>query len=238
MSSIFKFKQFDINQDKASLKVGTDAMIFGSLVNFENAKSALDVGTGTGVLALMVAQSHPNLCVDAVEIDPLNCHLAQENFSHSKFVTRLNLIQGDFFKYSFNKKYDLIFSNPPYYINAQKATEVRKADAKHFSEIELDYFVRKSSKLLSDFGQLALIIPSNDFQKWHLNFIAQNLFLIQKISVFGKPNQLKRFVLAYSKTSNILKENSICIRNESGEYTHEYIELTNKYHGTDLSQVQ
>ena len=108
MSSIFRFKHFVINQENASLKVGTDAMILGAFCLNQTAKMALDVGTGTGVLSLMVAQTHPELIIDALDIDYQNCTLAKHNVANSQFSERINVVCQDIFDFNPIKKYDLI----------------------------------------------------------------------------------------------------------------------------------
>jgi len=158
--SVFKFKEFDLYQDGASLKVGTDAMVLGSFCKNPMAKFGLDIGTGTGVLSLMVAQTHPKLTIDAVEIDYHNCTLAKLNIEKSIFSTQINVLQEDIFIFSPIHKYDFIFSNPPFHIQSLKSEEQRNANAKHFSDHEFSLFVVKLSSLLTNDGKLFMILPS------------------------------------------------------------------------------
>lgn len=234
MFSVFKFKEFDLYQDGASLKVGTDAMVLGSFCKNPMAKLGLDVGTGTGVLSLMVAQTHPNLTIDAVEIDYHNCTLAKLNVEKSIFSTQINVLQEDIFTFSPTQKYDFIFSNPPFHIQSLKSDEQRYANAKHFSDYEFALFIQKLSSLLTNNGKLFMILPSEnlvEFQK-HLNF--NSLYLNEIIHVYGKPNRKKREIVICSKVMTELKEMDFLIRESNGNYSNEYIELTKPFHGIAL----
>lgn len=210
-------------------------MILGSYIQVEKAHNALDIGTGTGVLSLMVAQRHANLEVDAIEIDPINYQLAHKNFSESKFSSRLNLMNEDFFGIKTDKKYDLIFSNPPYFINSLKNISNRQSNSRHFTHDQLSEFVSKVNQLLTASGDLFLIIPSDHFNEWHAEFERNNFSLRHKISVFGKPNHLKRFILIYTKLYSKITESTLCIRDEEGRYSSSYVKLTEPFHGTALS---
>ena len=111
--STFYFKEFKINQKDASMKVGTDAMVLGALIDSKQKQKGLDIGTGTGVLSLMVAQKNKYLAIDAIDIDKDNISIAKENFENSKFENTFETINKDFLNFKSSIKYDLIFSNPP-----------------------------------------------------------------------------------------------------------------------------
>lgn len=234
MSSVFKFKEFDVYQEGASLKVGTDAMVFGSFCKNQCAKFALDVGTGTGVLSLMVAQTHPHLLIDAVEIDPQNCRLAQLNFEKSKFSIRLNLVEQNIFLYSPIKKYDFIFSNPPFHIESLRSIQARYSSAKHFTDDEFEKFIEKIISLLTDDGKLFLILPSENLVYLQNILLMHKVFINQTINVYGKPNQKKRVIITCSKMKKELIEKDFLIRENGGNYSSQYIEQTKPFHGVEL----
>ena len=234
MFSVFKFKEFDLYQDGASLKVGTDTMVLGSFCKNQCAKFALDVGTGTGVLSLMVAQTHPNLRIDAVEIDYHNCTLAKLNVEKSKFSTQIKVLQEDFFTFSPIQKYDFIFSNPPFHIQSLKSDEQRYANAKHFSDHEFIIFIQKLSLLLTNEGKLFMILPSENIVELQKQLNFNSLFLNEIIHVYGKPNRKKREIVICSKVKTELKEMDFLIRDSNGNYSNEYIEQTKPFHGISL----
>lgn len=234
MSSVFRFKYFDIYQENASLKVGTDAMVLGAFCSFPEAKTALDVGTGTGVLALMVAQTHPNLVIDALDVDEQNCEVAKYNVENSSFAKQITVICEDIFTFCPNKKYDFIFSNPPFHLEALKNKEDRISRAKHFHEEEIDSFVKKLSELPSENGKIVMIFSCDGLLELKKSFAKHNLFMNQIISIYGKPNNKKRVVITCSKLRSKVIEKDFVIRDLNGNYSEEYREITKEFHGVTL----
>ena len=235
MSTIFSFKQFQVEQEGASFKIGTDAMILGSLITFDKAKSALDIGSGTGVLALMVAQKHPDLFIDAIDIDDVNCHLMEVNFSKSPFAYRLRVIKHDFITFHFQRKYDLIFTNPPYFLGSLENNELRQASSRHFTISTMRDFVKKITVCLEIGGLVYIILPAENFSQWENVFKENEMFLDEIIEVEGKLNQLIRIIAVFSTESKELKKNKLIIRNEKGLYSKEYIDLTKDFHANELT---
>ena len=129
--SNFRFKQFEITQNDNAMKVGTDAMVLGSFVNSHGRKKGLDVGSGTGVLSLMIAQNNSDISIDAVELDALSAAEGELNFKNSPWPERLKTHHCDFLEYETEEKYDLIVSNPPYYQTTLVNNDDRKANARH-----------------------------------------------------------------------------------------------------------
>ncbi len=235
MSSIFRFKHFEIFQDGASLKVGTDAMVLGAFCSHPNAKIALDIGTGTGILALMVAQTHPDLRIDALDVDSVNCEIAKFNVSNSSFSDRIRVFHHDIFDFTSKVKYDLIISNPPFHIASLRSESNRTSKSKHFSDYEFENFIQKLSELLSNIGLTYLIIPTENLSVIKNYLLNKNLYLNKIINVYGKPKLNNRVVLVCSKSPSILTETDFLIRDSEGKYSNEYIEKTKCYHGTDLA---
>src|SRR5436190_6902240 len=128
----FRFKQFTIHQDKCAMKVGTDSVLLGSWVDTAQATDILDIGTGSGIIALMLAQKS-FAQIDAIDVDGNACEQAEENFKSSPWMDRLHVIHQSFQDYATGteKKYDLIVSNPPYFQDAFKPAEESKLKAKH-----------------------------------------------------------------------------------------------------------
>ena len=116
----FQFKQFTVWHDRCAMKVGTDAVLLGSWIHVENAQRLLDVGCGCGLIALMAAQRCPEGKIVAIEIDPDAAQQAKENVQSSPWADRIQVIQEDFAKFTDENKFDVIFSNPPYFANSLK----------------------------------------------------------------------------------------------------------------------
>ncbi len=135
--SVFKFKHFSVKQSDSAMKVGTDAMLLGAFVETENKTQALDIGTGTGVLSLMLAQKNETLQITAIDIDELSAKEALINFQNSSWTNRLNVYHADFLSFKTENQYDLIVSNPPYFSTTNENKDERKAQARHISSLEI-----------------------------------------------------------------------------------------------------
>lgn len=237
--SVFKFKFFDIKQADSAMKVGTDAMILGSLINPDDMATALDVGAGTGVLSLMIAQKNIGISIDAVEIDELSNNECRYNFENSKWSNRFSTHQIDFLNFSIDKKYDLIFSNPPYYPTTNLNQNSRVAVAKHECSLPIKTFVKKTASLLELEGCFWVIIPSSEVGRWQHEGVVNDLKISVKVNVKGKSDkESNRCVLCFGKKSTTTIERDLVVRKSDGAYTDEYIDLTAEFHGVDLRESQ
>ena len=234
--SLFHFKHFSIQQDKTSLKVGTDAMLLGALISSKNHLKGLDIGTGCGVLSLMIAQKNPKIQIDAIDIDENNLLDAAVNFKNSNYSDRLRTINADYLAINFECIYDLIFSNPPFYEDGLKNENVREANSKHESSLPINLLIQKSFDLLTDDGDFWIILPFTNHIKWKEYSKAIGFNLNDFIIINGKPNVPKRVVFCLSKKKKITKETVLTIRDDSNNYTDQYIDLTVDYHGVELTR--
>lgn len=233
--STFQFKHFSVSQANATMKVGTDAMLLGSLVDHENPSSILDIGTGTGVVALMVAQRFPFADVVGLEIDAEACEEAQHNFERSTWKDRLEAIQGDILNIQFDRNFDLIVSNPPYYENSLISENERTSRAKHAEFLPVDKLLHTVASMLTQNGSFWVIIPSENAESWMQQAAMNQLHLQSSISIMGKEGQKeKRRILAFSKKKKDLTSVNLTIRDSEGKYTSEYIEQTKEFHDRDL----
>lgn len=238
--SIFHFKKFSIHQDNSALKVGTDSMLLGSFVVPEINQRILDVGCGTGVLSLMMAQFDPSVRVTGVEMDVLTTVDAKYNFKNSNYSSQIDLMVGDFFETKFSGLYDLIISNPPYYQTTLKATDKRISDAKHIDSTFLDKFFSKCSVLLNDTGCVWIIVPFIDTDLWKEQAELSKLYCVSTINIYSKPSgKIVRTIMCFSlsQKTGCTKGLSFVIRNDDNSYSDEYIELTKHFHAKDLSNT-
>jgi tRNA1Val (adenine37-N6)-methyltransferase len=160
--SIFNFKEFAIDQENCPMKINTDGVLLGAMADVQNAKYVLDIGTGTGVIALMLAQRNKSAIIDGLDIDENAYKKSLLNFNNSIFHERLNVFHADFksyFESNFTKKYDLIVSNPPFYLHALQSPKAHINRSKHTdSQFFLDLlFVAKNH--LNIGGTMQLIVP-------------------------------------------------------------------------------
>lgn len=157
--SVFKFKQFEVDQSYCAMKINTDGVLLAALVESENPKRILDIGTGTGVLALMMAQRFPLAKVEAVEIDGLASATAGRNFQNSVFSRQLSVHNIAIEQFCSDKKFDLIISNPPFFVNDLKNAEEKKGIARHASEQFFEDLIVKVNSILTDDGKFWFVLP-------------------------------------------------------------------------------
>lgn len=233
--SVFRFKHFVIQQSRSAMKVGTDAMILGALIDVEGHTNALDVGTGTGVLSLMIAQRNSVLNCTGIDLDEESIEEARINFSESIWSDRLSVISGDFLEANFEQEFDLIISNPPFYTSTLENDNARKAQARHVSSLPIDQFVSKVNQLLTQKGKFWIIVPFDDVEKWKSEAFKNGLSVEQLIKISGKEHQPpNRIVISFSKLKSENTIESLTIRNQTGEYSKAYRELTKEYHGKPI----
>lgn len=159
MSSLFRFKKFQVDQTGTTMKINTDGVLLGALAEHLPVKRILDIGTGTGVIALMMAQRYPNASVDAIEKDEDTAALAHRNFLGSTFSSQLKAYSGSFQEFNPAALYDLIISNPPFFLNALQNPDKRKSDARHTHSGFFDALIDKAASWLRPGGSLQLVLP-------------------------------------------------------------------------------
>lgn len=222
-NSWFQFQQFRVNQDRCAMKISTDAVLLGSLAKAENPSKILDIGTGTGVIALMLAQRFPDSQLTAVEIDADAASQAEENFRSSQFSERLKIIHGRIQDLSDLDKFDLIVSNPPYFPAHLKSQDSKRNKALHTDELSFDELIEKVSSLLSQSGKFWVILPPRQMED--LDVLAEKcgLFCSRKIRVrdgYSKP--FHRWICEFIFQKPVKKEEELILKEEDSQYTGSY----------------
>ena len=233
MTAIFKFKQFDVDQSGCAMKINTDGVLLGALANLDHPQNILDIGTGTGVIALMLAQRFKDAKIDAVEIDPSAAETAERNFQKSPFAERLTVYPlsfKEFFDKNPGKKYDLIVSNPPFYINSLKSPEAKRELAKHADRLFFEDLLSSASMHISESGTLCMILPVDTVEMVDSLAPRHKLNLHRKalISSFSE-SKPHRVVVAYSFDETAVIESKFVIYESVGKYSEEYINLLKPY---------
>lgn len=231
MGSIFRFKEFEVDQGNCAMKINTDGVLLGSSTYFPEARRILDVGTGTGVIALMLAQRHPEAQVDAVEIEEEAYKQASLNFRNSDFSARLNTFYGSFADMQPTDCYDIIVSNPPFYTNSVHNPDVRKRLAKHSDIFFFEKLLAFVSRYLADRGKFSLILPTAlaDLEIATL-LPTYGLYVQEEIAVSSFLEEIpirKLWVIGKEKRS--LKSSSFSIYERKGVYTSHYRKLVKPY---------
>ncbi|MEJ5995187.1 methyltransferase [Pedobacter sp. Du54] len=156
---IFKFKQFEVDQTGCAMKVNTDGVLLAALAECENCESILDIGTGTGVIALMLAQRFSQANIHAIEIESAASATARKNFEKSVFTERLSVDNVSIENFTTTQRFDLIISNPPYFINDLRNSEVKKGIARHANDQFFTQLLAKVDEFLSLKGCFWFILP-------------------------------------------------------------------------------
>ncbi|HEY9544134.1 tRNA1(Val) (adenine(37)-N6)-methyltransferase [Prevotella sp.] len=155
----FSFKQFVVRHDRCGQKVGTDGVLLGAWAN--GGKRILDIGTGSGLIALMMAQRFLQAAVTGIEIDEEACKQACENVRESKFYHRISLFHSPLQSFSFDEKFDSIVSNPPFFVDSLKAAEVQRTNARHTDSLSFRDLIVCSERLMGEDSTLSLIVPTD-----------------------------------------------------------------------------
>jgi tRNA1Val (adenine37-N6)-methyltransferase len=208
----FRFKQFEINQENAPFKIGTDGLLLGAWTKHEQPKHILDIGTGTGLIALMMAQRFPTSEVEAIELNSEAVEIARSNFENSPWKSRLNLQNGDFKSQPFSRKFDLIISNPPFFSGSKLSKKGGKNIARHTIELTLNDLLKKSSTLLSNTGVLGIVLPFELKEEALIIGSSYDLFPKRICNVLPTPKSTpKRILIEFTAFVSALEESELII---------------------------
>jgi len=233
-NNYFQFKQFRIIQERSAMKVGMDGVLIGAWTDALDADRILDIGTGTGLIALMMAQKNNHAKIDAIEIEPEADNEAILNVQNSLWKDRVSLECCAFQEFADNTtaKYDLIVSNPPFFTNGEKAPVENRSQARHSDSLPLDVLISGAAGLLNNNGRIALVLPVESLKEIEQLAALNWLFISRLCHV--KPNPLKpdfRIMVELSRVEGLLREEYLMIEFEKHhDYTHEYKELTKDYY--------
>jgi tRNA1Val (adenine37-N6)-methyltransferase len=229
----FEFKQFTINQSRCAMKVGTDAVLLGAWIQIEGAESILDIGTGTGVIALMMAQKSTAM-ITAIDIDASACEQSKENIGNSPWPDRIKVLNESLQQFTINNqhKFDLIVSNPPYFVDAYKSLEEARNQARHADQLPFNEFINCAKLLLHEKGKICVILPTRESIKFRELAAANQLYLtrimhIKTTEYKDEKRQMLQFELINKK---LVDETLVIEQDERHNYSKEYKELTKDFY--------
>ncbi|WP_138432871.1 tRNA1(Val) (adenine(37)-N6)-methyltransferase [Winogradskyella algicola] len=234
MEKPFKFKQFTVKQDRCAMKIGTDGVLLGAWTSVKhNPFSVLDIGSGTGILSLMIAQRSHAEQIEAIEIDDDAYEQCSENFENSPWNDRLFCYHASLLEFveEVEDAFDLIICNPPFYSEDYK-TENKSRDLARFNDsMPFKHIIYAVAHLLTEDGLFSIVIP----RKEEKDFIALantiGLFPVRILHVKGNPDaDVKRSLIEFSYTEKETETSELIIENERHNYTKDYINLTKDFY--------
>ena len=220
-NSYFKFKQFTIEQNDCAMKVGTDGCLLGSWFDCRESKHILDIGCGTGLIAIMAAQ-RSNAAITGVEIDSKAAMQARINADNSPWGERVEIINSDLLEYDSDTQFDTIVSNPPYFVNSLKCDDTSRTLARHSDSLDCNDFFRKCIGLLADGGRISIVIPCDIMNEWKAAAMEQNLYPTRMTFIKTTPKKApKRVLLEFSSNACNAEtiEDTLILEVEPGVYS-------------------
>lgn len=230
----FQFKQFTIEHSEATFKVGTDGVLLGAWVTCEEAKNALDIGTGTGMIALMLAQRNINLWVDGVEIEVEAAQQAKVNARNCLWNERIKIIESNIVDFAQNttQQYDCIVTNPPYFNAGTVSPKNSKQQSRHTLSFSHNDLIKVVLKLLHLKGKFSLILPVVEGNEFIEMAQQEGLFLNRLTMVYPKKNKLvERLLMEFGLEEKPQEKTELIIQYEKrNHYTPDYIALTKDFY--------
>jgi tRNA1Val (adenine37-N6)-methyltransferase len=231
---MFHFKKFSIDDSKAAMKIGTDAVLLGAWAPCGSETRILDIGTGSGILALMMVQRNANIIIDAVEIDSEASMLAKLNVQLSPWPGQVHIFNTTIQEFPLANKhnYSFIICNPPFFTDSLKAPDKARSTARHNDTLPVNHLLQCTSNLLTENGKAAFIIPADAYENWKVEAAKQNLYPTHTTRVKSSESHAPhRVMLAFSRSKAVeITDNEISIYISKNIYSPEYMELTRDFY--------
>lgn len=227
----FAFKKFTVYHDRCAMKVGTDGVLLGAWTDLSESRFILDVGTGTGLIALMMAQRCPEAFITAIDLDEEAVEQAKDNINASPWSDRIQAEKQDVCCYCPDDCFDTIVSNPPYFINSLRCTDNQRNTARHADTLDMNRLLRKVADLLSTKGRFSLVIPAEQVDELVSVANREGLFLSRHTAVVTRPGLApKRALLEFRKEQTVCRQDELVVELERHVYSKDYIALTKDFY--------
>ncbi|MDW1150684.1 tRNA1(Val) (adenine(37)-N6)-methyltransferase [Mannheimia haemolytica] len=232
MSQGFQFKQFFIRHDRCAMKVNTDGILLGAIAHIKDCQNILDLGTGSGLVALMLAQRTDDCChITALELEPNAYQQAVENAQNSAWANRISVLQGDVMQQAFEQKFDLIVSNPPYFADSLAARTTERDLARSISHYSHLNWLAKAKPWLAENGKITLILPIAAAEKLVDQSEQIRLYCVEQWLIFTKSGKLaKRSIVSFSLNKQKREHKELIIYDLDNCYTTEFKRLTQDFY--------
>lgn len=232
-NSYFRFKQFTIHQDRCAMKVSTDACIQGAWTPVVADSRVLDIGAGTGLLSLMLAQKDSTINIDAIEMDSEAAAQAKENVDASSWADRVVVVEADAAQYVYQHKYNLIISNPPFFNNSLLGNSHQRNSARHTITLSYQGLFDIIAANLADDGVASVLLPYSSLPQWQDILAKHNWQVVKQLTVYpGVGHSLPNRVVVLCKRGVLetTVEETLYIRNTDDLYTSAFNELMLPYY--------
>jgi tRNA1Val (adenine37-N6)-methyltransferase len=230
--SHFKFKKFTVTHAGSTMKVGTDAVLLGAWVTVDQAHTILDIGTGNGTIALMLAQRSLEVAtISAVEIEATDVMQTRENFKSSPWYDKIQLHHTAIQNFFPEEKYDLIVSNPPYFINSQRSPDARRHQARHTVKLSYQELLDAALRLLKNSGRFNVILPFTEGLQFIELARSHGLFCTRQDSFRTRSEKpIERWLLEFSKQQTDKETGEILLYDEGEKWSEGYKKLTAEFY--------
>ncbi len=233
-SDYFDFKQFRVYHSQCAMKVGTDSVLLGCLIPpQENISSILDIGTGSGIIALMLAQRFPNAQVDAIEIDEAAAKQAKDNFEQSKWAERLRITKVALQAFVPHKTYQIIVSNPPFFVieHSYEMPDSARKNARYTQHLTHAELIQKAVSMLAEEGTFYVVLPAtiaNEFVKTSSGFGLNQTF---ELAIIMKPNgPISRYILGFKLSEAKSFSNTFTVYDSFGKRSEAYVQISSEFY--------
>ena len=229
---MFRFKQFTVCDERSAMKIGTDGVLLGAWADIEDDSRILDVGTGTGLIALMLAQRNASAEIVGIDISHEAVEEARDNFLNSPWAKRLSVAEGDVCSFERNEKFDHIVSNPPYFVDSLHSPDSLRTMARHTSSLKFEDLVASAVRLLRPGGRLSVILPTECAMQFRFAAFGR-LWLRRQLNVVTKAGDTpRRTLMEFCLSDKPLMPSvaTLIMRHRDSSYTEEYRCLTEDFY--------
>ena len=232
MGNDFQFKQFTVSQDRCAMKVGTDGVLLGAWAH--GGARILDIGTGTGLIALMMAQRFPEATIDAIEIDHDAATQAAENVARSPFAERIRVIETSLQQFEPDTHYNIIVTNPPFFSHSLKSPDDSRRLARQTDSLPFSAIFAFAAHYLTPDGELSAIIPTDYLEEFSQEAFMRGMFLSRQYSIRTVERKPAKRTLAAFSTSRpaVFDKQEVILMDKNGKRSEWYEELTREFYLT------
>lgn len=229
---LFHFKKFSLSDRNSTHKIGTDGVLLGAWVDIGEAQRILDIGTGSGLIALMVAQrSDAEVLIDAIEINEVDVAQARKNVDNSPWASKVMVHHIALQQFHSSDQYDLIVSNPPYFMNSWLPPDENRTKARHTSDLSFEALLKSSKNLLSGNGRLAVVLPLNEAEIFKTLASEEQLYLNRSLSFQSrKEKPIERMLMEFGKNRVPIEAENLVLYSEGEVWSPEYRSLTKDFY--------